>query len=126
MAHSQRQEKDFNAFLNRLTVYCGSTNFLDGYILAAIGPALVHLGPILNLNLFWTGAIGAGSLIGILVGGPIFGYVSDKVGRKLPFMVIPIAMAILSILSIGDYRCTGYHFGVLETQLSGIAALAHE
>lgn len=100
MAHSQRQEKDFNAFLNRLTVYCGSTNFLDGYILAAIGPALVHLGPILNLNSFWTGAIGAGSLIGILVGGPIFGYVSDKVGRKLPFMVIPIAMAILSILSM--------------------------
>ena len=100
MAHSQTQERDFNAFLNRLTVYCGSTNFLDGYILAAIGPALVHLGPLLQLNSFWTGAIGAGSLIGILVGGPIFGYISDKVGRKLPFIVIPIAMAVLSILSM--------------------------
>ena len=94
------KSREFRSFLNRLTIYCGGTNFLDGYILAAIGPALVHLEPILQLNSFWRGAIGAAALMGILIGGPIFGYLSDKVGRKLPFMIIPLAMAVLSILSM--------------------------
>jgi putative MFS transporter len=94
------KSREFRSFLNRLTIYCGGTNFLDGYILAAIGPALVHLEPILQLNSFWRGAIGAAALMGILIGGPIFGYLSDKVGRKLPFMIIPLAMAVLSVLSM--------------------------
>ena len=97
MEYSQVQNKDFNSFLNRLTFLCGGTSLLDGYILSCIGPALLYLGPLLMLDAFWTGAIGAATLIGILIGGPIFGYISDKVGRKRPFMAIPLAMAILSI-----------------------------
>ncbi|WP_296828203.1 MFS transporter [uncultured Megasphaera sp.] len=100
MEFAVEKSQEFRSFLNRLTLLGGGTNFLDGYILACIGPALVHLGPILQLNSFWKGAIGSAALMGILVGAPIFGYLSDKVGRKLPFMVIPLAMAILSIASM--------------------------
>ena len=94
------QEKKFNSFLNKLTIYCGGTSLLDGYILTAIGPALIYLQPLLDLDVFWTGAIGSAALMGVLIGGPVFGYLSDKVGRKLPFVVIPLAMAALSIASI--------------------------
>ena len=94
------QEKKFNSFLNKLTIYCGGTSLLDGYILTAIGPALIYLQPLLDLDVFWTGAIGSAALMGVLLGGPVFGYLSDKVGRKLPFVVIPLAMAALSIASI--------------------------
>ncbi|MCI1750035.1 MAG: sugar porter family MFS transporter [Megasphaera cerevisiae] len=100
MSAQEKGERNFDCFLKKLTVYCGGSSLLDGYILGVIGPALVHLGPILSLNSVWTGAIGAASLIGILVGGPIFGYLSDKVGRKLPFMIIPLAMAVLSVASM--------------------------
>lgn len=54
----------------------------------------------MGIDVFWTGAIGSAALIGVLFGEPIFGYLSDKVGRKLPFVVIPLAMAALSIASI--------------------------
>lgn len=100
MVYSSERAVDFNSFLNKLTIYCGGSSLLDGYILAAIGPALIHLGPMLELDAFWKGAIGAGALMGILVGGPVFGHVSDMVGRKKPFILIPLAMAILSIASI--------------------------
>lgn len=54
----------------------------------------------MGIDVFWTGAIGSAALMGVLFGGPIFGYLSDKVGCKLPFVVIPLAMAALSIASI--------------------------
>jgi putative MFS transporter len=95
--YSSGQQADFNKFINKLTVYCGLSSLIDGYILASIGPALIALGPLLHLDNWWTGAIGAGALMGILVGGPIFGNVSDAVGRKKPFIIIPLAFAILSI-----------------------------
>lgn len=95
--HSSGQQVDFNKFINKLTIFCGLSSLIDGYILASIGPALIALGPILNLDNWWTGAIGAGALMGILVGGPIFGSVSDAVGRKKPFIIIPLAFAVLSI-----------------------------
>lgn len=98
MIHSSGGQADFNKFINRLTISCGLSSLIDGYILASIGPALITLGPLLHLDNWWTGAIGAGALMGILVGGPIFGTVSDIVGRKKPFILIPLAFAVLSIV----------------------------
>jgi putative MFS transporter len=94
---SKEPEANFNKFINKLTIYCGLSSLIDGYILASIGPALIALGPLLHLDNWWTGAIGAGALMGILVGGPVFGTVSDAIGRKKPFVLIPLAFAILSI-----------------------------
>ena len=94
------QTPRFQSFIKKLAVYCGGTSLLDGYILSSIGPAMVQLGPLLNLDAFWKGAIGSGALMGILIGGPIFGSLSDRVGRKLPFIVIPICMAVLTLASM--------------------------
>lgn len=95
-----RSQQNFDTFLDRLTLYCGGTSLLDGYILTVIGPALMHLRPLMGIDVFWTGAIGSAALMGVLFGGPIFGYLSDKIGRKAPFVAIPFAMAVLSIASI--------------------------
>lgn len=94
------QQQRFDSFLNKFTFIAGSTNFLDGYILAAIGPSLIHLAPLLQLDALEKGAIGTAALVGIFIGGPTLGALCDKVGRKLPFMVIPIAMIILCVLSM--------------------------
>ncbi len=93
-------DKRTESLLRRLTIYCGGTSLLDGYILTAIGPALIYLRPILGLDVIWTGAIGSAALMGVLLGGPVFGYLSDKIGRKIPFVFIPAAMAVLSIMAM--------------------------
>lgn len=93
-------DKRAGSFLRRLTMYCGGTSLLDGYILTAIGPALIYLRPILGLDVIWTGAIGSAALMGVLLGGPVFGHLSDKIGRKMPFVFIPAAMAVLSVFAV--------------------------
>lgn len=65
-----------------------------------IGTALIQLTPQLNLDIFWTGLVGASTLVGLLVGGAIFGYVTDLLGRQLMYEVDLIAIIVLSILQM--------------------------
>lgn len=71
------EDSPLTPFLKKLTVYTSGGPFLDGYILTIIGMALLQLEPQLHLDTFWTGLIGAAALVGLLVGGIIFGYVTD-------------------------------------------------
>jgi len=87
-------------FLRRLTVYSSGGPFLDGYILVIIGVALIQLGPQLALNDFWTGLIGAAALVGLLLGGAVFGYVTDLMGRQLMYKLDLLAIVVLSILQM--------------------------
>lgn len=60
------EDTHITPFLKKLTVFCSGGSFLDGYILVIIGAALVQLGPQLHLNAYWTGLIGAVSILSIL------------------------------------------------------------
>jgi len=91
------EESSLTPFLKRLTLYSSGGPFLDGYILVIIGIALIPLGPQLKLDTFWKGLIGASALVGLLVGGAVFGYVTDLVGRQLMYQIDLIAIIVFSV-----------------------------
>lgn len=112
------EESPLTPFLKRLTLYSSGGPFLDGYVLVIIGIALIQLDPQLKLDNFWEGLIGASALVGVLVGGAAFGYVTDLIGRKLMFRIDPIAIIVLSVAQM---RVTSAWELVLLRFLIGIA-----
>ncbi len=89
-----------NAFHRKMTVLTAGGPFLDGYILGIIGIALALLTPDLHLQTFEVGLIGASALIGIFVGGAVFGYVTDLVGRQVMFTIDLAIFVIASVLQL--------------------------
>jgi putative MFS transporter len=65
-----------------LLVYANAGLFCDGYILSSIGIALVAMPSRFHLDAASTGLIGAATLFGILIGAPLFGRYTDRVGRR--------------------------------------------
>lgn len=100
VSKSAIEESEFTPFLRKLTIFCSGGPFLDGYILVIIGLALMQLGPQLQLTTAWTGLIAAGALVGLFIGGLVFGYVTDLLGRQLMYMVDLIAIIVLSIVQM--------------------------
>ncbi|QSE90530.1 MFS transporter [Rhodococcus pseudokoreensis] len=88
----------------RLAVYTGGGPFLDGYILAIIGVAMIQLSPQLQLTAAIEGVVGAVALVGIFIGAGVGGYLTDRFGRQKLYNWDLIAIAVLSIAHfwIGD------------------------
>ena len=49
------EDHPYTPFLRKLTIYTSGGPFLDGYILAIIGAALIQLKPFIKLDSFWLG-----------------------------------------------------------------------
>ncbi|MGP7795652.1 MFS transporter [Sphingomonas sp. CLY1604] len=81
-------------FITKLTVLISGGMFIDGFILGGIGILMPAITGDLGLSLTWQGLIGASALIGIFIGGPLGGYLADKVGRK-PMFTIDLAMFLV-------------------------------
>ncbi len=86
-----------NSFHRRLALVSSGGPFLDGYILGIIGIALVQIIPQWHMNAWWNGLIGASALVGVFIGGLIFGNITDKIGRKLMYTVDLLAIIVFSI-----------------------------
>lgn len=86
-----------NAFHLRLALVSAGGPFLDGYILAIIGIALVQIIPQWHMNVWWNGLIGASALVGVFIGGLVFGNITDKIGRKLMYTVDLLAIVVFSV-----------------------------
>lgn len=89
---------ELNGFHKKLALFSSGGPFLDGYILSIVGIALVQIVPAWNMDALWSGLIGASALIGVFLGGIIFGAVTDRIGRKLMYTIDLIAIIILSVL----------------------------
>lgn len=87
------------SFHKKLTAYSSGGPFIDGYALAIIGIALTTMTPALHLGPVEIGIIGAASLVGIFAGGAVFGWLTDRVGRKIMYIADLLALAIFSILN---------------------------
>jgi putative MFS transporter len=84
-------------FLRRVTLATACGEGLDGYDLGIISVVLLSISRDLHVSTTWAGLIGASSLIGIFVGAPLFGRVTDRFGRRRPFLVNILCFVVLGV-----------------------------
>jgi MFS transporter, putative metabolite transport protein len=78
-----------------------TTGYLsDGYTLGVVGIALAGAQSQLALSPGWLGALGGGSLVGLLVGALFCGPAADRFGRRPIFAYNMIAFVVLSLLQL--------------------------
>jgi len=69
-------------FHKKIAVVAAGGPFCDGYLLGIIVVALPFIAKDLALSALQIGLIGASSLIGMFVGGLVFGPMTDRFGRQ--------------------------------------------
>ncbi len=90
----------FSSIHRRIMLWGSGGPFLDGYVLVIIGVALEQLTPVLKLDAEWIGLLGAATLAGLFVGTSLFGYISDKVGRRKMFLIDIVAIGVISVATM--------------------------
>jgi MFS transporter, putative metabolite transport protein len=83
----------------KLTAYSAGGPLLDGFAVTIIGLALITMAPALRMDAVETGMSAAAALAGILVGGLIFGKLTDSIGRKVMYIANLIALCAISVVS---------------------------
>jgi putative MFS transporter len=84
------------SFHRRLVAVAMGGPFCDGYLLGVMGVALSLITPALALDTLWSGLIAASVLVGVFLGGAIFGPITDRVGRHMMYVLNLAAFAVLS------------------------------
>lgn len=98
LEHDQTDMRRVRRFETRVAVCASGGKFCDGWILAVIGLALPLASMGLGFSPLWNGLLGAASLLGIFFGGLIFGWVTDRIGRKQMFIYTLLTFLICSAL----------------------------
>lgn len=84
---SARISPESRRFLRHVTAATAFGGGLDGFDLGIISVVILHINHDLGLSPAMEGLVGAASLLGIFIGAPLFGYLTDKFGRQKMFMV---------------------------------------
>lgn len=85
------------AFHKKLTLYSSGGPFIDGYAIAIIGFTWATMSTSFHVTTTDKGLIAAAVLVGIFVGGGLFGWVTDKVGRHMMYILDLLALAVFSV-----------------------------
>lgn len=85
-------------FMRKLTLLISGGMFIDGFVLGGIGTVMPAITEDLQLSLAWQGLVGASALIGIFLGGPLGGYLADRIGRKPMFTIDLMIFLVGSVL----------------------------
>ncbi|QYB01916.1 MFS transporter [Rhodococcus sp. USK10] len=93
VSRNQQGSIDKQRFTTKLTGVIAGGMFIDGYILGVVGTVIAAITVDLDMSLFWEGLIGASALVGIFIGGPLGGWLADRLGRK-PLFAIDLAIFI--------------------------------
>ena len=86
----------FSAFHRRIAIYSCGGPFCDGYILGIIAAALGPLSSEIGLTAGWQGIVGAAALVGMFVGGLVFGYLTDLLGRRVMYSADLLVLVVAS------------------------------
>ncbi|MGI9093462.1 MAG: MFS transporter [Mycobacteriales bacterium] len=92
--------KSNKGFLRRITAATAFGEGLDGYDLGAISVVLPIITQELGLSALMVGLIGASTLIGIFIGGPVVGYLTDRFGRRKLFTLDVVGFVILGLAQL--------------------------
>ncbi|OLL27399.1 MFS transporter [Burkholderia sp. SRS-W-2-2016] len=90
------EDAPLNGFHKRLTLYSSAAPFLDGYVLSIIGVVMLQLTEALKLTALQQGLIAASPLIGMFLGGFVGGLFTDKLGRKVLYLLVLVALGLFS------------------------------
>jgi len=86
----------------RATTFAAAGGFIDGYDLLVLSAALLVITPYFDLSAGQVGALVAAAYIGSWLGTLVFGYYTDRFGRRAVFvlnMVVFIATSVFCALS---------------------------
>jgi len=100
MRHSVIDNEPYGRFHRKLFVLSSGGPFLDGFILSAIGVAITGATRDLGMTPLTDGLVAASALVGVLFGGLIFGWVTDRVGRQLMYTIDLIVLVAGSVLTL--------------------------
>ncbi|WP_328369229.1 sugar porter family MFS transporter [Streptomyces sp. NBC_00445] len=95
---SSLDDAPVTSFHRRIVLVAMGGPFCDGYLLGVMGVALGLITPALALDTLWTGLIAASVLVGVFIGGAVFGPITDRVGRHLMYVLNFVAFVVLSAL----------------------------
>ena len=93
-------ERGFSAFHVKLLIWSLFMVFIDGYDIGAIGfaaPELVKAWGITDRGAL--GPVFSASLIGILFGSAIFGFIGDRYGRKAALIIANLVFGIFTLIA---------------------------
>jgi putative MFS transporter len=96
-ADSAATDRRHRRFLSRLTLATACGAGLDGYDLGIISVVLPAIAADLDVSAAWAGLIGASSRIGIFIGAPLFGWLTDRFGRRRMFLANIVAFVVLGL-----------------------------
>ncbi|WP_179220488.1 MFS transporter [Rhodococcus sp. NCIMB 12038] len=118
MATHALDDAKLSRFHLKTTLYGNGGHLCDGYILGAIVPALPLFAQSHPVSSLMSGLIGASALIGVFLGSVLFGWVTDRIGRRRMFV---IDLALFVVLSLAQIAVTGAVMLLVLRVLLGIA-----
>jgi putative MFS transporter len=116
--HVPEQVKAQKGFFLRVTAATALGEGLDGYDLGIISVVLPAIAHELDLGVVMLGLIGASTLIGIFIGSPTVGWLTDRYGRRTLFTIDIVSFVILGALQL--FVQTGWQLLVVRLLL-GVA-----
>ncbi|QUH03793.1 MFS transporter [Saccharopolyspora erythraea] len=90
-------------FHRRLVTVAMGGPFCDGYLLGIIAVALSQITPQLGLGPVWSGLLASSALIGVFVGALVFGAITDRIGRRLMYV---LNLAVFVAASVPQFFVT--------------------
>ncbi|MDA8192745.1 MAG: MFS transporter [Thermaerobacter sp.] len=93
------EDARFSAFHRKLNILSASGTFLDGYDLAVMGVALPFLVKQFSLGAAMVGILASSVFIGNMLGMMVFGYLTDRIGRRVMYIIDLATFVVFAALT---------------------------
>jgi MFS transporter, AAHS family, 4-hydroxybenzoate transporter len=91
------EQQKLNGFLVALVVGSWVITFFDGFDMNVISFAAPYIAPEFHLDKVMMGKLFSIGLAGTMVGGFLFGYLGDRIGRRPSIIAATVAFSVLTM-----------------------------